>query len=247
MKGEETEGAERRPQGDGPRRIRQLLRRIAGRACIRPSLSRLLPGYGAANCALQWTDLDWDKATLEIRKSLEETKQRACVKGTKSGETRRFSIPAEVLEALKEHKRQQDEDRQLYGDDYANRGLMSRRPNGDYYAPQLRQPRDRCMRAAGLTGVSLHSLRHTHASELLSQGAPITAVAARLGHASPNITLGIYSHALPLDNQAAARLWNDTMAKADSGQPKENGRSRTLSKGIKEQSQENVIPIRSAS
>jgi integrase len=53
------------------------------------------------------------------------------------------------------------------------------------------------MQRAGLTGVSLHSLRHSHASELLSKGAPITAVSERLGHASPNITLSIYSHALP--------------------------------------------------
>ena len=62
------------------------------------------------------------------------------------------------------------------------------------------------MRAAGLRGVSLHSLRHSHASELLSQAAPITVVSERLGHASPNITPSIYSHALPADNRAAAKL-----------------------------------------
>ena len=59
---------------------------------------------------------------------------------------------------------------------------------------------------AGLAGVSLHSLRHTHASELLSKGAPNPAVAERLGHASANVTLGIYSHALPADNLAVAKL-----------------------------------------
>lgn len=53
------------------------------------------------------------------------------------------------------------------------------------------------MRKAGIEGVSLHSLRHSHASELLSRGAPITAVSQRLGHANPNIALSIYSHALP--------------------------------------------------
>lgn len=54
--------------------------------------------------------------------------------------------------------------------------------------------------------------RHSHASELLSKGASITVVSERLGHANPSITLGIYSHALPVDNQAAAKLWNDSMA-----------------------------------
>ena len=68
------------------------------------------------------------------------------------------------------------------------------------------------MQKAGLAGVSLHSLRHSDASELLSKGAPITAVSERLGHASPNITLSVYSHALPADNEATAKLWNDAMA-----------------------------------
>ena len=67
------------------------------------------------------------------------------------------------------------------------------------------------MVAAGLENVSLHSLRHTHASELLSKGAPIPAIAERLGHASANVTLGIYSHALPADNRAVAKLWNDAL------------------------------------
>ena len=59
-------------------------------------------------CCLEWSDLNWHDATLEVSKSLEETKQGLRVKSTKSGETRRFSLPAEVLEVLREHKREQD-------------------------------------------------------------------------------------------------------------------------------------------
>jgi hypothetical protein len=68
------------------------------------------------------------------------------------------------------------------------------------------------MRKAGLEGVSLHSLRHTHVSELLSKGVPITTVAKRLGHANANVTLSIYAHALAADELAAAKIWNDSMA-----------------------------------
>jgi hypothetical protein len=64
----------------------------------------------------------------------------------------------------------------------------------------------------GLPGIGLHSLRHSHASQLLSSGAPITAVADRLGHANPSIMLSIYSHVLPADVSAAAELWNTAMA-----------------------------------
>ena len=63
------------------------------------------------------------------------------------------------------------------------------------------------MRSAQLSG-SLHSLRH-YATEQISQGTPITTVSKILGHASVNVTLGIYSHALPKDNLTAGQRWND--------------------------------------
>jgi hypothetical protein len=47
---------------------------------------------------------------------------------------------------------------------------------------------------------------------LLSKGVPLAVVSERLGHADQNITLGIYSHALPADSNAAAKVWNDAMA-----------------------------------
>jgi integrase len=68
-------------------------------------------------------------------------------------------------------------------------------------------------RKVGLpAGVGLHSLRHTHASELLSKGAPLPTVAKRLGHANPNVTATIYAHALEADELAAEKLWNDSTA-----------------------------------
>lgn len=51
---------------------------------------------------------------------------------------------------------------------------------------------------------SLHSLRHTHASRLLNAGMSLPNVSARLGHASPNVTLGIYGHATQEDDRALA-------------------------------------------
>jgi hypothetical protein len=45
----------------------------------------------------------------------------------------------------------------------------------------------------------------------LSGGVPIAVVAERLGHSNQNITLSIYSHAIPADSRAAAKVWNDSM------------------------------------
>jgi integrase len=40
----------------------------------------------------------------------------------------------------------------------------------------------------------LHDLRHTYASLLIAQGANVVFVSRQLGHASPNITLGVCAH-----------------------------------------------------
>jgi integrase len=199
---------------------------------------------------LEWSDLDWDRGTLEVSKSLEQTKHGLRVKSTKSGETRRFAIPAKVLDVLREHKREQDEHRAIFGLGYANKNLVFARPDGEYYSPDKLGTRVRAaMQRAGLTGVSLHSLRHSHASELLSKGAPITAVSERLGHASPNITLSIYSHALPSDNEAAAKLWNDAMADVLEASRKEllARKCGMAANGNKGSGKIRVIPIQSAS
>jgi integrase len=198
--------------------------------------------------ALEWTDLDWQKNELEVSKSLEQTKRGLRIKGTKSEETRRFSIPSEVIQVLREHQRRQEQDRQLYSDTYADLNLIFARPDGQYYSPDRIGARvTEAMRSIGLQGVSLHSLRHSHASELLSNGAPITAVSERLGHASPNITLAIYSHALPADNQAAAKLWNDAMAEVVQKNREKMVRSGSLAKSSTKDREGNVIPIKSAS
>jgi integrase len=50
----------------------------------------------------------------------------------------------------------------------------------------------------------LHAFRHYHASLLIAAGLSPTAVAARLGHASPALTLRVYSH-LWMDDEDRAR------------------------------------------
>jgi integrase len=43
-------------------------------------------------------------------------------------------------------------------------------------------------------GLHFHDLRHTHATWLLAQRVPLVAVANRLGHANPVITMMVYAH-----------------------------------------------------
>ncbi len=66
--------------------------------------------------------------------------------------------------------------------------------------------------AAGLPRHRLYDLRHTFATHLLADRAPITYVAAPLGHRKPTTTPAFYAHWIPrgdktyIDRLAAARL-----------------------------------------
>jgi site-specific recombinase XerD len=102
---------------------------------------------------------------------------------------------------------------------------------------------------AGLGNLSLHSLRHSHASQLLRDGVPVAAVSERLGHANANITYGIYTHALPADHQAAAMVWNNAMADVIEATRKENlaRRRRMTANDSADSGKIRVIPIKSAS
>lgn len=55
---------------------------------------------------------------------------------------------------------------------------------------------------AGITEITLHGLRHTHASLLLYAGASIASVSRRLGHSSMTTTQKVYLHVIrELENQ----------------------------------------------
>jgi integrase len=52
--------------------------------------------------------------------------------------------------------------------------------------------------------VKFHGCRHTCATLLLQAGTPVHVVAQRLGHAKVTMTLEVYAHALPNQQQDAA-------------------------------------------
>jgi integrase len=160
-------------------------------------------------CALRWADIDMSTGVMLVDKSVEETKAGGLrLKGTKSDKPRDVVIPAYALEVLERWKADQDRDRELCGADYAGHGLIFCRPDGEYYLPaQVGARVSEVMRKAGLRR-SLHCLRHSHASGMLSKGVPAATVAERLGHSDAAVTLGIYTHALKRDKDVAATVWD---------------------------------------
>jgi integrase len=57
----------------------------------------------------------------------------------------------------------------------------------------------RACKTAGIPRFHPHDLRHRYASVKLREGAPVTELAAQLGHARKSLTLDTYTHVLMAD------------------------------------------------
>ncbi len=157
----------------------------------------------------------FEKGAVTISKSIEQTRNAPLrVKSTKSGLTRHIGLDDFAIETLRAHREEQERDRANFGSEYRrDLDLVFCQPNGYYWSPNNIGLRvKKLMREAGLKGFTLHSLRHSHASVLLSEGVPLPVVSQRLGHADPNITLSVYSHAMPADVRAASKAWSNALA-----------------------------------
>ena len=163
--------------------------------------------------ALTWADLDFDTGLMTVSKSLEQTRAGLRVKSTKSGKPRTIGLDDFDLEVLAAHRLEQNRDKVAFGSGYRQNNLVFCQPNGDFYSPDHVGTRTKTLlRKAGYPNVSLHSLRHSHASILLGNGTPLAVVSERLGHANQDITLSLYSDSLPADRKAASRVWQTALA-----------------------------------
>lgn len=161
-------------------------------------------------CALAWGNIDLDKATVRIERSLEETATGLRFKTPKTRAAfRTVSLPPSAIEALRGHRTRQMETRVALGlgrlgpDD-----LVFSRIDGSPLSPDnLSRDWRRAVKSRKLPAVMFHSLRHAHASALIAAGLDVVAVSRRLGHASPAITLKVYAHHFSAsDDRAAAAI-----------------------------------------
>ena len=71
-----------------------------------------------------------------------------------------------------------------------------------------RKKADYC-RLAKVKKIKMHDFRHSHATLLLSRGSPITVISRRLGHKDISMTLNVYSHLIPEDEDKAINIINE--------------------------------------
>jgi integrase len=166
---------------------------------------------------LKWEDIDFAGGKLTVRRSLAEVGKEFLLKEPKSKQSRRtIRVPRYALDALLEHRKA------MLAEGNLSALVVFCTKNGNYIRKSnlirymfqaIFKRANKAIQAEAeklgiepvlLPVIRFHDLRHTHATQLLTQGHSIKAVSQRLGHASVELTLRHYAHVLPGDDDRLA-------------------------------------------
>jgi integrase len=161
--------------------------------------------------ALTWARVDLDAGTLDIAGTLYEDASGFSVRPPKSRAGRRVvTLPAAMIAELRTARAAAAEAALSAGTRLADTPVLPGDDGGWWSPATASQAARRALHHAGLP-TSLHALRHSHASVLLSERISPEAVRRRLGHGAVGTTLRFYAHALVNDEAAAAATIGEAM------------------------------------
>lgn len=148
---------------------------------------------------LKWPDVDLEGGRLAVVR--ERTVVRGqVVEGEPKTEPSRRTIPldADLVSALRDHRRGQLEERMRWGEGWTDSGYLFTYEDGRPLHPErVSDAFWAHAEAAGLRRIRFHDARHTCATLALQAGVPTEVVSRWLGHASVSITQDVYQHAIP--------------------------------------------------
>jgi integrase len=189
--------------------ITTVMDRLAGHPLYEIAMVDLATGLRRGELlALRLSDVDLDGASVRVERSLEETNAGLRFKEPKTEHGKRtISLPPDAIAVLREYRRKLLETRMALGLGRPDGDtLLSGGPDGSPMRPdQLSWLWRSACKSRKLPRVSFHALRHTHASALIAAGLDIVVISRRLGHGSPNVTLGIYGHLFKRPQRAPSR------------------------------------------
>ena len=155
---------------------------------------------------LRWEDVDIDAGAISICQTLVPVDGKVIVSDPKTARGRRtIALDPVTLAALKAHAARQADEQSDWGEAWSDTGYVFVQEDGRPLDPRwVSKEFERQRQAAALPRIPLHGLRHTYATLALSSGVNPRIVSGRLGHSTVALTLDIYSHVLPQQDQDAA-------------------------------------------
>jgi integrase len=148
------------------------------------------PGEAAA---LQWTDFDFSNRKILVERAFSAGELGT----TKTDGVRTVDMSQELATALTALYKQREAQTLKQGWGEVPELVFINGAGNPTDESRVRKRFVRVLKKAEITGHRLYDLRHTFATQLLAKGAPITYVAAQLGHARPSTTLQWYARWLP--------------------------------------------------
>jgi integrase len=163
---------------------------------------------------LRWDDIDWSGRFLTVRRTI----YRKEAKIPKSGKTRRVDMSDQLMSILRDHKRAATAAALKAGKSLPAYVFTTR--NQTPFEPSwIRDVFGKCLKASGLRAVPFHALRHSFASALIGNGAPLAYVMAQMGHSSIRITVDTYGHLVPGANREEVNKLDDAGYRSESATP----------------------------
>jgi integrase len=164
--------------------------------------------------ALEWGDTNW-RGFIQVRRNL----VRGQLTTPKNHQRRRVDLSRQLRAELRLWRRRQRSAWFKHGQPFPEWVFPSVTGTA-LDESNVRKVFNRMLDAAGLHRRGPHQMRHTFASLLLQEGAPITYVSRQLGHKDSSITLRVYAHWVPdASTVRAVDLLDDTQPSATQTQP----------------------------
>lgn len=155
---------------------------------------------------LRWEDIDLDTGNLHVRKQLQRIDGKLRLTEPKTTRSRRsVALPLFAVDALREHRVRQLEERLLAGSRWQDQGLVFPSTIGTPLDTRnLVHRYHALLERAGLPRRRFHDLRHTCPTLLLIQGEDLRVVMEVLGHSQITLMANTYQHVVQSLKRGAA-------------------------------------------
>ena len=156
--------------------------------------------------ALTWSDVDFTENVIHITKSVCYVDKKIFVKTPKTkSSVRSIRLPASLMDNIKKYRKEWLSNKLKLGSSWAGEGdFLFIQENGKILHPSSPYHKFKEIlmnynstvtdEKLKLPMISLHDLRHTSASLLLTNHVDLMTVSKRLGHSKKSTTLDIYAH-----------------------------------------------------